>query len=124
VKSNPCLQAALDELEAAGIRGVEIVRGGKHLQLRWRVNGQGLRVFAVPGSPSDWRSPKNARSDIRRILRSDGILTAPEPKPAQQSTAKVDRMGDLERRVAALERALELQTERGAAALTREEPHQ
>jgi hypothetical protein len=36
---NPCLEVALRELEAVGIRDVEQVRGGKHLQLRWQVNG-------------------------------------------------------------------------------------
>lgn len=63
MRTNPCLQAALGELEAAGIRGVEVVPGGKHPQIRWKVNGHGLRVFSVAGSPSDWRAPKNTRSD-------------------------------------------------------------
>ena len=42
---NPCLDAALEEFEAAGVRDVQQVRGGKHLQLRWQVSGQAARVF-------------------------------------------------------------------------------
>jgi hypothetical protein len=100
------LQAALGELEAVGIRDVEIVPGGRHPQIRWRTNGHGLRVFSVPGSPSDWRSPKNTRSDIRKVLRADGVLTAPAPKPVQQPPRKVDRITALEQRVIALEQEI------------------
>ena len=39
---NPCLKAALKELDAAGIRQVEQVNGGKHLQLRWQTNSRAL----------------------------------------------------------------------------------
>jgi hypothetical protein len=106
MKTNPCLQAALGELEAAGIRDVVVVPGGKHPQIRWKVNGHALRVFTVAGSPSDWRAPKNTRSDIRRALRADGVLTAPAPRPPQQPARKPDRIGDLERRVAVLEQEL------------------
>ena len=102
---NPCLEIALRELEAVGIRDVEQVRGGKHWQLRWRVSGHGLRVYSLPGTPSDWRSSHNVRAEIRRILREDGLLAAPErPEPAPSSAVpKIDRVAELERRVAALE---------------------
>jgi hypothetical protein len=104
---NPCLEAVLRELEAVGIRDVEQIHGGKHWQVRWRVNGHGLRVYSVPCSPSDWRSPYNARAQVRRLLREDGILTAPE-RPASIATPpspapKPDRIAELERRVQALE---------------------
>jgi hypothetical protein len=102
---NPCLEAALRELEAAGVRDVEQVRGAKHLQLRWRVDGHGLRVYSVPGSPSDWRSSHNVRADIRRMLREDGLLTTPErPEPTSPPPPqKLDRIAALEQRVATLE---------------------
>lgn len=103
---NPCLEIALRELDAAGIRNVEQVRGSKHWQLRWQVDGHGLRVYSLPGTPSDWRSPHNTRADIRRMLREDGVLTDPEqrPEPTPPPTApKVDRFAELERRIAALE---------------------
>jgi hypothetical protein len=101
---NPCLDAALRELDAAGIRDVEQVRGGKHWQLRWQVDGHGLRVYSLPGTPSDWRSPHNTRADIRRMLREDGVLTAPErAEPPPPPTPKQDRFTEIERRLQALE---------------------
>ena len=101
---NPCLEAVLRELEAVGIRDVQQIHGGKHWQLRWRVNGHGLRIYSVPCSPSDWRSPHNARAQVRRLLREDGILVVPErPAPTPPPTPKPDRIVALERRVQVLE---------------------
>ena len=100
---NSCLEIALRELEAAGVRGVEQARGGKHLQLHWRVNGHDARFYTLPCTPSDVRSPHNVRADIRRMLREDGVLTTPEQPPAPRQP---DRITALERRVAALERQL------------------
>jgi hypothetical protein len=71
---NPCLDAALAELEAVGIRDFQLARGGKHLQLRWSVNGHPTRMLVVPVTPSDWRSDRNTRRDIRALLRLDGLL--------------------------------------------------
>jgi hypothetical protein len=71
---NACLAAALAELDAAGIRDYQLARGGKHLQLRWTVAGHTLRMLTIPLTPSDWRSPQNTRSDLRRLLREDGLL--------------------------------------------------
>jgi hypothetical protein len=101
---NSCLEIALRELEAVGIRDVEQIRGGKHLQLRWHVNGRGLRICTVPVTPSDWRSSHNTRSEIRRMLREDGLLTVPErSEPPPPPAPKPDRLAELERRVQALE---------------------
>ena len=75
---NACLDAALAELDAVGIRDYQLARGGKHLQLRWTVVGHALRVLTIPLTPSDWRSPQNTRSDLRKLLRQDGLL---ETKP-------------------------------------------
>ena len=101
---NPCLDAALRELDAAGIRDVEQAFGSKHPQLRWRVNGGALRIYSLPGTPSDWRSEHNTRAEIRRMLREDGVITVPErlPKPTP-ARRKLDRIAELERRVTALE---------------------
>ena len=100
---NPCLEAALRELEAAGVRGVEHANGGKHPQLRWRVNGGALRIYTMPATASDWRAPRNVRAEVRRLLREDGVNTAPEkPEPAP-APRKVDRVTELERRVTELE---------------------
>lgn len=112
---NVCLDVALFELDQAGVRDVKRVRGSKHLQLRWQINSHGLRVYTIPGSPSDWRAPKNVRSDIRRMLREDGIAVAskleaspsPSPPPPPPTAPLSDRVAELERRVARLERKLE-----------------
>jgi hypothetical protein len=82
---NPCLDAALAELETVGIRNYELARGGKHLQLRWSVAGI-MRMLTVPGTPSDWRSPRNTRRDIRALLRLDGII---EPARSNDTTPGV-----------------------------------
>lgn len=85
---NPCLDAALAELDAVGIRNYQLARGSKHLQVRWTVAGV-LRMMTIPGSPSDWRSPQNTRRDMRRLLREDGLLetngasSKPVPDPEQ-----------------------------------------
>jgi hypothetical protein len=100
---NDCLEAALRELAAAGIRDVEQAHGGKHIQLRWSVNGHGLRVYSLPATPSDIRSSHNTRAGIRRILRADGMLATPERKPPAKP---VDRVTALEQRVAALEQTV------------------
>jgi hypothetical protein len=99
------MAAALNELEAHGIRNVEITRGAKHPLLRFQVNGGPVRVFAVPGSPGDWRSPENTKRDLRVLLRDLGVIAPPAPKPAPPPR-KLDRWQILERRIAALELAL------------------
>jgi hypothetical protein len=83
---NPCLDAALAELDAAGIRDYQLARGSKHLQVRWVVAGV-LRMMTIPGSPSDWRSPANTRRDMRRLLREDGLI---EIKPNGVHAAEPD----------------------------------
>jgi hypothetical protein len=64
---NLCLDAALDELASAGIREPVVAHGAKHPQLRWTTPRGELRVFAVPSTPSDWRSAENVRRDLRKI---------------------------------------------------------
>ena len=114
---NECLAIALRELDAAGVRNIEQVRGGKHLQLRWQVDGHGLRIYSVPGTPGDWRSPRNVRAEIRKLLREDRLLAMPErPEPAPlPSSPKIDRLTELERQVAA-QRALLAELKRRVAA--------
>jgi hypothetical protein len=102
VKHNACLEAALRELDAAGIRDVTRSCGSKHLQLRWSANGHGLRMYSMALTPSDWRGPHNVAADIRRMLREDGLLAVGPPKPPKPP----DRITRLETRVAALESAL------------------
>jgi hypothetical protein len=108
LKQNPCLQAALSELAKVGIRDVERSYGGKHLQIRFKANGSGTRMYSMPLTPSDWRSPNNVRADIRRMLREDGLLKMPveHRTPAPRPPAPIDRVTLLERRVAVLEQII------------------
>jgi hypothetical protein len=104
MSSNPCLAAAIKELANAGIHHPEIAHGGKHLQLRWATPRGERRVFAVPGTPSDWRSIENTRHDLRRILLNDGMLeTASPPTPPPRQPSRIEL---LERRLAEIERRL------------------
>jgi hypothetical protein len=101
---NDCIDAAIAELEANGIRDVVIAHGGKHPQLRFKINGGAQHIFAVSGTPSDHRSAANTRRDLRKLLRDAGVLAPPEPKPPPVKTP--DRLSLLEQRVAALERLM------------------
>jgi hypothetical protein len=102
---NACLEVALRELELAGIRNVEQAYGGKHLQLRWSVNGHAQRTYTMPCTPSDpLRGPKNTRADIRRMLRADGVLQQTKAQPVIRPP---DRITRLEQRVATLEQTTE-----------------
>ncbi len=107
---NDCLDAALDELNDAGIRDVAHARGGKHYQLRWVSLSGATRVYNLPCTPSDYRAAANVRSDIRRLLRADGFLVDREPAKPKP----LDRMSRLEQRVAAVELELAaLRNDRG-----------
>jgi hypothetical protein len=111
VNKNPCLAAALEELAKAGVHHPEIANGGKHLQVRWLTPRGERRMFTVPVSPSDWRSAENTRHDIRRMLRSDGMLGGCEPRPTP--VRQLSRLELLEKRVAELERRLEINSADG-----------
>ena len=105
ITRNECLDAALDELRAAGVTTPTIARGSKHLQVRWFNRCGESRMMPVPGSPSDVRSPANMRRAVRRVLRTDGMLAEQptRPPPARQ----LSRLELLERRVMALEQRLQ-----------------
>jgi hypothetical protein len=96
---NACLEAALDELNDAGIRDVSHARGGKHWQIRWGGPNGVTRFYNVPGTPSDYRTVANTRADVRRLLRADGFIVDREPAKPKP----LDRMTRLEQRISALE---------------------
>jgi hypothetical protein len=102
---NTCLDAALAELEAVGIRDYQLARGGKHLQLRWTVAGHNMRMLTLPVSPSDWRSPHNTRRDMRKLLRLDGLLDMPQSNGANGAHAPLFTEG-WRQQIAALTRKL------------------
>jgi hypothetical protein len=50
---------------------VDVIVGGRHVKICWVV--QGRRRFLVVGqSLSDCRTDKNARAQLRRMLRDEG----------------------------------------------------
>ena len=71
---NPCLAGVLEELAKIGTHHHKIAPGGKHVQVRWANTRGAPRKYAVPGTPSDWRTPENVRRDMRQLLRADGML--------------------------------------------------
>jgi len=109
---NRCLAAVLEELAKAGIRHPEVTNGGKHLQIRWTTATGLRRTYTLPSSPSDWRAPENARHDVRRLLRADGMLATPAPRSAPPR--QPSRIELLERRLAELERRLGMQSPHAA----------
>jgi hypothetical protein len=105
MSSNPCLALALKELAAAGVRNPVVANGGKHQQLRWTTPRGETRCFAVSGTPSDWRSPRNTVRDLRRILRTDGMIETNSPKaPPPRQPSRIEllepRLAEVERRLA------------------------
>ena len=72
---SPCTDAAIAELRAAGVYDYELVRGGKHWQAQWARKDGARRFYVLPGTPSDWRSARNVRADIRRLLKADGLIS-------------------------------------------------
>jgi hypothetical protein len=108
---NEELTAVLQELARAGVHDPVIAKGGRHLQVRWQTS-QGVRFCVVAASGSDWRGPRNARAEVRRLLRADGLLSderaeilEPAPPAAKSPTWKTE-LARLERRVARLEAKL------------------
>ena len=102
---SPCTDAAIAELRAAGVYDYELVRGGKHWQVQWALKDGARRFYVLPGTPSDWRSARNVRADIRRLLKVDGLILSAEPRaerPPPRSPTLAQRLEALERTVAAL----------------------
>lgn len=93
------LDCAIKTLREGNVFEYTLVRGAKHLQLRWEVRGE-PRMHTICGSPSDQRGIKNLQSDIRKSLRADGLLVVEPPKP-------LERKLSLEQRVARLEQLIE-----------------
>lgn len=73
VRNNPCVEAIVKTLLDAGIRpeAPEVTKGC-HVRVRWQANGN-KRQYHTGASPSDWRAPRKAASDVRRMLREDGL---------------------------------------------------
>jgi hypothetical protein len=90
MRNNPCLEAAIGELRAAGVYYQILRRGHRHLKIRWSVNGT-TRLVVVSATPSGPRAAWAARGDVRRLLRLDGMILRQGglPKPAAGANSSV-----------------------------------
>lgn len=84
---NEALETAIQELEGHGITP-EVWRGGKHYRLGWLYKGK-KRCHTVPVSPSDHRSVLNNKTQLRRILRSDGLINDMTAQLEKQNVPQV-----------------------------------
>jgi len=109
--------AVLAELRAAGIHDATVINQARHPRCQWLGPDGSARVYVFPSTPSDHRGLANARADLRRIMRADGLITAPEPR-APRAPTPVQR---LQARVRALEAALAA-AQSALAASERERP--
>jgi hypothetical protein len=65
------LDAVTAELDRVGLRYA--VRTNGHVHVTWQ-HGELKRRIVMSASPSSNRARWNARSDVRRILRGDGLI--------------------------------------------------
>jgi hypothetical protein len=70
---NPILNNAIFQLAEVGIKQPKVWKGGKHYRISWEHQGE-YRTLTVPLSPGDHRSARNNSAQLKRILRSDGLL--------------------------------------------------
>lgn len=90
--ANAELDMALSELGQVGIKPL-IEHGGKHLRLYWK-NGGEPRSTTVAVSSSDRRAPLNVRTQVRAILRQDGLIGQDTDEPAAEAPHVFVRNGE------------------------------
>jgi hypothetical protein len=62
-------RGAIAMLKAKGATEIQLRYGGKHIKLR-AIYRDALIVATLPGTPSDWRSKRNAMASLKRQLRA------------------------------------------------------
>ena len=110
-KGNDVTETIVRELKLHGITPT-LMNGGKHNKILWEAEGN-KRVYVAPITPSDFRARLNARAEVRRMLREDGVSAVVETKPtvlerAMTVQAQPDPLGV---RVAQLEAEVNALTE-------------
>ena len=109
---NEIVETVFKELEIHGLKPV-LLSGGKHDKIKWNAHGR-ERCFIASVSPSDVRSRLNARAEVRRMLRDDGITIPEKPlKPSllSQAMSVPPPMDPIGVRVARLEAEVNVLTE-------------
>lgn len=71
---NPLAQIVLEELSQAGIAAT-VEYGAKHLRIRWIANGRNRSTFVAKNGRGSWDAPRAVRTQIRRTLRADAVLS-------------------------------------------------
>ncbi len=99
--NNEIMNMVLGELRGVGVRAPIISASGRRFQVRWP-SPKGLRVFTVAGSASDRRAVDNARADVRRMLRADGML-ASGAEPAEKPDRALSKIEKIEQRLRRVE---------------------
>jgi hypothetical protein len=87
MKRNEALDYVTAEFKSRGIRFETETTGSNHIEIRWQVSKEKeVRSYFVPNSPSDVRGRLNARAQVRRLLRQDGVKLEQEPAPRSPAT--------------------------------------
>jgi len=60
---------AIAMIRASGATNIRHRYGGKHLRIEASYRGSRLVTF-VPLTPSDWRSSRNSRAQLKRLIRA------------------------------------------------------
>jgi hypothetical protein len=71
-RRNETLDAIIAELQTARIP-FEIKPGGKHGVVEWFALGRRRKTTFSYNAGGSWNAPHNARADVRRRLRADGV---------------------------------------------------
>jgi hypothetical protein len=73
-RQNETIRTVKREPQAVGITPTLTISGSSHMKFEWSHNGAPRTVWAS-SSPSSTFFLKQVRSDVRRILRRDGVLS-------------------------------------------------
>jgi hypothetical protein len=85
---NPIMEAVRAELPFyPGVDIDETDKGGSHRKIVFQKNGTS-RLLVLPRTPSDWRAPKNAVRDLRKIMGELGAERVDQPDVAPAIEAK------------------------------------
>ena len=88
------IAAVVTELREAGARDIVVIQGAKHPRVQWTGRNGQRRFYTLSGTLSDRRGLANARADVRRLLRDDGMLRDEPPHVLHASQRLWSGCGD------------------------------
>lgn len=81
MSKNDAISQLQAEFRLWGIQYTTRERGSGHIEIVWQVNQyKSVRSYIISKTPSDSRGALNARADIRRMFRADGLALKEQPK--------------------------------------------